>query len=225
MKWLVVALVCFAPLVSAKEKEKPKKHEKERERPAGPVSLELESVDLAAARVWVRVGGAPKAPDGRLFVFHDDRERHFVALYSRCEPAPSRKVDVEGEQPRSDVSELRCELEMPRSYVRANVQSLTVRLRGKEVFADAQEVQSRFAAAREKAGIVALAPAAPKAPTVAAGESPAAVAAPAPAIVIDDPGFVPAEEIYPLPKKAPPPAVAPPPPADGEEDEDGEADE
>lgn len=56
-------------------------------RPKGPPSLVLEWVDMDAGRAGVRVGGVAKAPHARLFAFHDERDRHFIALEAHCEPA------------------------------------------------------------------------------------------------------------------------------------------
>src|SRR4051794_35051708 len=39
-------------------------------KPKSPPSLTLESIDIIAGRVTVRVGGASKPPDARVFSFH-----------------------------------------------------------------------------------------------------------------------------------------------------------
>lgn len=93
---LVVLAGAAAEGKSRDRGKKGRSREVERE-PKSPPSLALESLDLGAARAVVIVGGASRAPDARLFVFHDAKERHFVALYAACDDASKveeREQDV-----------------------------------------------------------------------------------------------------------------------------------
>jgi hypothetical protein len=100
-------------------------------------SLSIEKVDRELGRVEVLVGGAARAPEARLFVFHDDRDRHFISLNVHCEAAN----DDDGKP----LGKLRCNLDLPRAYAKANVQSLTVTLHGRDIAAPADEVKQKFA--------------------------------------------------------------------------------
>ena len=141
---------------SSSKKSREHEHEKSQKSSKSPPSVSLESVDLKTSKAVVRVGGVSKPPDARLFSFHDDRSRHFIALYARCEPAPTRTV-ISAEGPDAVKSETHneksddeflCELDLPRPYLRANVRGMTVHLHSKEVVADEAEVTTRWAAAR-----------------------------------------------------------------------------
>jgi hypothetical protein len=155
-------MTLVAPAAAKDRSKSSTKKQKERE-PKGPPSLLLESLDLQNAKAIARVGGVTRAPDSRLFAFHDDHSRHFIALYARCEPAPPREI-VTGEGPdatRSKVRSddvLRCELDLPRPYLRARVRSMTVHLRGREVAADERDVAAKWSAAIQAAPSLMHAP-------------------------------------------------------------------
>lgn len=86
-------IAAVTSVADGKSRDKGRKRSREVERePKSPPSLALEQLDLPAARAVVIVGGATKAPDARLFVFHDDRERHFVALYAACDDVAKAEV-------------------------------------------------------------------------------------------------------------------------------------
>jgi len=112
--------------------------------PKGPPSLKLVSVDLVAGQAVVLVGGTARAPGARLFVFHDDKDRHFIALDASC-------TNVAEGDPTGDEGQLRCTLELPRPYLKAHVVAVTLRLKGRDIAADELDVEARFAAARDVA--------------------------------------------------------------------------
>ncbi len=103
---------------------------------SGP-SLSIEKVDRELGRVEVLVGGAARAPEARTFVFHDDRDRHFISLNVHCEAAN----DDDGKP----LGKLRCNLDLPRAYAKATVLSMTVTLHGRDIAAPADEVKQKFA--------------------------------------------------------------------------------
>jgi len=150
--FLIAALASF----SAIAKKPPKAPVKAK----APPSLTLESVDREAGRVEVLVGGVGRAPDARLFVFHDDRDRHVIAVSAHCVPAAEK---------------LRCTLELPRPYSSATIVNLTVDLHGREIAAPQPDVIAKFAAAPLPSTIG-------KAPTT---HAPAAPPPPAPAAILD----------------------------------------
>ena len=159
----------------AQSRREKSKSERERE-PQGPPSLALQSLDFDVAKAVVRVGGAGKAPDARLFVFHDDQERHFVALFAACEEAVARLHDgakvADGSAPStatptpsgskdSGDGALVCELDVPRPYLRAHVVGLSVRLRGRDVAADEHVVAEQWARAQAAMALPSTPPAVP----------------------------------------------------------------
>ncbi len=135
--WLIVAALVGGAAAEAKQKPKAKKPAAAAKKAGakGPPSLALESVDRETGRVEVLVGGLGRAPAARLFVFHDDRERKFIATGARCAPSPA------------DGGRLRCTLELPRPYAAATVTALTLQLGSREVAAPPDDVIAKFAAA------------------------------------------------------------------------------
>lgn len=139
----VVLALTFTVGASARRKKKKKRRgpppqRKVLEKAEGPATLVIESVDIGPswAKAVVIVGGWTREPPARVFTFHDDKDRHFIALGSRCEPAPPA---------------MRCTLELPRPYLKARVLGATVHLRGREVEADPAAVEAVFTEAQRKA--------------------------------------------------------------------------
>lgn len=194
-----LALASMPATAGAKDKEKSrkererdskKKKDREPERPRVPPSLQLESLDLRTARAVAIVGGATRAPDSRLFAFHDDRERHFIALNAECEPAKVARPATttgdgdkrEGEAAPATDDGMRCELELPRDYVRrGNWVKFTVRVSGREVEADPEALKAVFERARKALPPEPVAKSRPRAP-IRRGNDPAATP-------VEDPGM------------------------------------
>lgn len=107
----------------------------------GTPTLALESVDLVHGKATAWVGGVLQAPAARMFVFHDDRERHFIALNARCQPTPppSAEAASDGTEPGQ-----RCQLDLPPPFLRSDVIGFTVHIRGREIAAAADTVRSRW---------------------------------------------------------------------------------
>jgi hypothetical protein len=103
------------------------------EKAEGPITLKLESVSQQGLQVVALVGGVTRAPESRLFAFHTDEDRHFIALDARCEPSGPL---------------LRCTLKLPQPYLKGHIVGMTAHLRGREIEADPREVQALFATAR-----------------------------------------------------------------------------
>jgi hypothetical protein len=131
---LVGLALCAAPAGATKHNHSTPRPKKLLGKVSSPPSLLVWSVDLAAARVTVVVGGVDRPPDSRLFVFHDDRERNFIALDAHCKAGLHKVV---------------CDLDYPRPYLGANVQSLTAKLHGRQVEALPAELAAAFEAARD----------------------------------------------------------------------------
>ena len=156
---------------SKKDKKSDKKKDREPERPKTPPSLALQSLDLTTSRAVALVGGVTKAPDSRLFSFHDDRDRHFIALNADCE-AVKAGAPVEGVEAIGTVGSvgavgeaMRCDLELPRDYARRGAwQKFTVRVSGREVTADPEVVKAVFEKARAALPPEPVAKSRPRAP-------------------------------------------------------------
>ncbi len=127
---LLLALVPEAHAAPKKKKPPTAAPKRLLEKAPGPITLAIESVDPAAAKVVVRVAGVTRSPGARFFTFHDDRDRHFIALEAACEAAPPA---------------IRCTLDYPPAYLSAHVRGLTLRAGGREVAAPVEEVEARFA--------------------------------------------------------------------------------
>ncbi|HEX2574552.1 MAG TPA: hypothetical protein VH877_33710 [Polyangia bacterium] len=106
------------------------------EKAEGPVTLKLESVTQQGQQVVALLSGVTRAPESRLFNFHTDEDRHFIALDARCEAVGAL---------------LRCTLKLPRPYLKGHIVGMTAHLRGRDVEADPREVEAMFAAARTHA--------------------------------------------------------------------------
>jgi hypothetical protein len=139
---MVVLAVAGAGTASAKKKRHAEANGRRADKRArrlldkatGPVTLTLESVDLAAAQAVVTVTGIRFEPDGRLFAFHDDKDRHFIALEAKCQAVDKA---------------VRCTLDLPRPYLsKSNVLGMTINVHERDVEAAAAEVQAKFVAAR-----------------------------------------------------------------------------
>lgn len=187
---LPLLIAAGSPLVGgpalAKAKAKARAKVTMEREPASPPSVLLESIDLGAGKAVVRVGGASQAPEARHFVFHDQRERHFVALLAACdELVASALHEAESGQPIATFDPVfRCTLDLPRPYLKARLLGLTVRLRGRDVAADEHDVEALLSAARSAATGVAHIPLAVPmtsvSPSSAAASGAAPPAAPAP---------------------------------------------
>ena len=115
---------------SARPRQRSKK--KPRHEPEKPLTLKLESFDRPRSKAVVLVGGLGRAPASRFFTFHDDRNRHFIALGAACTPAEGG---------------FRCSLDLPPSYLkRSRIVGMSAHLRGREITADASEVAAVFSA-------------------------------------------------------------------------------
>lgn len=140
--WLLLILVGLGLQETAWAKARrppPKRAKKLLPKAQGPLRLELEAVDLAASKATVLITGETREPEARLFVLHDDRERHFIAVGARCQPVKTAS------QPPVDA--IRCQLELPRFYLgKGRILGMTVHLRGREVEANAEDVQKKFTA-------------------------------------------------------------------------------
>ena len=139
------ALVATPPALAKKKRPAVKRHpEKTRrtrpyhprlgrlliEHPAGPPTMIIEAVDLDGARAVVRLSGIRHEPAARHFTLHDDRDRHFIALESRCL--------VEG-------VEIHCEIGLPPGYLKhGHVQGFTVNADGRDIAAPIDLVAERF---------------------------------------------------------------------------------
>lgn len=155
----------FSPNLAAakKHKKKPPPPVGKRllEKAAGPITLRLDSVDLAEGRVVAILTGVTRAVDARLFTFHDDADRHFIALDSRCEAVAAPAAEREDKAKRTAEPEraIRCVLAYPAPYAFAHVRAFTVRLGQREVHAPDAEVGRLFAAAQASAKAPAPSPA------------------------------------------------------------------
>lgn len=189
----------------------------------GTPTLVLESVDLPNAKAIAWVTGVSRPPDARMFTLHDARDRHYMALGARCAETLSE-------------GQFRCELELPRFYLKQKIVGLTVHIHHEEIRADAARVATEFAAVHNEPALAA-------APAAATGEGAAkpvranaltvpggwvaptdgSARKPDRAAAAADPGLAPND-------KADKPAVAPPPvepnhdtdPATDDTAEDGE---
>lgn len=139
MVWRALALLALAAATASATK-----HHHATPRPKkllGKVSsapaLLVWSADLAASRVTVVLGGVDRPPEARLFVFHDDRDRNFIALDAHCKAGLKKVV---------------CDLDYPRPYLGAKVLTLTAKLHGRQVAANEAELAAVFDAAREAPG-------------------------------------------------------------------------
>ena len=133
-RWsLVIAALAIALVASARPVKK--KSRKVLEKASGPVACNLLSVDLDEAKAEVLISGVVHEPEARLFVFHDNRDRHYIALDAHCEKTPDNKM--------------KCALELPRPYLRAKVTGITFQVRqNKEVELDGKQVEAIFTEAR-----------------------------------------------------------------------------
>lgn len=104
---------------------------------SSPPSLDLVDFDLAAGVAHVSVGGSPRAPEGRLFAFQDDRKRRFVPTPVSCQP-----------QQDEGAGRWVCTLGIPRIYQRLTVVGLAVQVRGQTVAVSGDKVQEAWQAAR-----------------------------------------------------------------------------
>ena len=166
---LFLVSVCVLSLLSISVFSAPKRHKRRAaaplakrllERAEGPVALTLESVDLVESAVVVTITGVTRAIDARFFTFHDDRDRHFIALDARCEaaiaPLDSDDQDEAAPKPRAHSAHapaqrhdlIRCTLAFPSPYALAHVRALTVRIGQREIPAPDAEVIARFQAAQ-----------------------------------------------------------------------------
>jgi len=131
----IVLLLCLVTAADARRrKRRSQRAKKVLENASGPVLVKLESVDVNAGRGVVLVGGVAREPGARLFTFHDDKDRHFIALDASCVAAGP--------------STMRCTLALPRPYLRGHIVAMTAHLKGREVEADGAEVERIFNAAR-----------------------------------------------------------------------------
>ena len=142
--WLVLFVLGASPAAGTESRWAQKHPRKLLSKAQGPIRLELEAVDLAAGKATVLITGIAREPEARLFVLHDDRERHFIAVGASCQPAKTLKtVD------NSPGEAIRCQLDLPRFYLgKGRILGLTVHLRGREIEANAKDVQEKFAAVR-----------------------------------------------------------------------------
>jgi hypothetical protein len=146
---LACVLALAAPAAAASHHHATPRATKLLDKAHGPLALEVVSVDRAQSRVIVTVSGVDRPPAARLFVFHDDKDRHFIALDAHCEAAEQK---------------IRCALDYPRPYLDANVQKVTVHLRGREIEAPAEQVAAAFAAGRAASAAAAPPAKSPPAP-------------------------------------------------------------
>jgi hypothetical protein len=110
-------------------------------KPKKALAVEIESVDLETGHAIVLVSGVKRGPEARLFVFTDDRDHHFIALDSRCEPADDR---------------IRCTLDLPKGYLAYKVVQMVLTVGKREVVAPPGNVLARFEAARAPSPTPAL---------------------------------------------------------------------
>ena len=108
------------------------------QKPSGQIGLHLEAVDYGSAQAVVIVSGISREPGARLFTLHDDRGRHVIVMNSRCAATPEQLV--------------RCELELPRQYLQARIERLTITVRGQVHGVPAEEMV-RFDEARARSGV------------------------------------------------------------------------
>jgi hypothetical protein len=192
---LALLLALAAPAAASSHHHSTPRAKKLLDKSHGSLALEVVAVDAAQSRVTVTVSGVDRAPAARLFVFHDDKDRHFIALDVHCEAAEQR---------------IRCVLDYPPPYIDANVQKVTVHLHGREIAAPEEQVKAAFAAARAPAAAAAAPSKGPPASAAAPKSAPASAAAPSkgPPASAAAPKSAPA---------APPPAarIAQPPRRDG----------
>lgn len=121
-------------------------------------SLHVRSIDLARRRVLVEVTGLNKAPPPNFFTFTDERDRHYIAANSFCDPPFPSGAQV-------------CELEIPDGYQRHKLVSLILHLsalHGPSLDVLAPEIADAWAAAK------LIAPPAPAETPAAPIQSPAA---------------------------------------------------
>ncbi|MFI5289246.1 MAG: hypothetical protein ACHQ17_06340 [Polyangia bacterium] len=100
-------------------------------------SLHVRSIDLQRRRVLVEVTGLNKAPPPNFFTFTDERDRHYIAANTFCDPPFASGAQV-------------CELEIPDGYQRHKLVSLLLHLtalHGPSLSADAPEIADAWAAA------------------------------------------------------------------------------
>ncbi|MSP60612.1 MAG: hypothetical protein EXR72_09785 [Myxococcales bacterium] len=146
---LALAALIASPASGKKKKKRRAPPQKALVKPQGSPALILESLDLATAQAVVLVAGVAHAPDARLFTFHDQRDRHFIALAARCEPAGRA---------------IRCVLDLPKPYLAAPLQGFTLKLRRGEIVAPPDQVASLFAAAQQAAATAPPRPPDPRMP-------------------------------------------------------------
>jgi hypothetical protein len=125
---LVVGAAAWAKPPSATKKA-PSRH-------AAP-GLHVRSIDLVKRYVMVELNGVSRPPSPNLFIFTDDRERHYVAMNASCDaPFPSgARV---------------CELEIPSGYQRHKLISVELHLGGlhsRTIAAPESEVAAAWASA------------------------------------------------------------------------------
>jgi hypothetical protein len=99
--------------------------------------LHLRSIDLVKRYAMVELSGVSRAPAPNLFIFTDDRERHYVAMNASCDPPFPSGARV-------------CELEIPAGYERHKLVSLELHLGGlhsRTIAAPESEVAAAWAAA------------------------------------------------------------------------------
>lgn len=126
-------------------------------------SLHVRSIDLLRRRVLIEVSGLNKTPPSNFFTFTDDRDHHYIAINSFCDPPFASGTQV-------------CELEIPAGYERHKMVSLILHLgalHGSPLEVQAPEVADAWAAATLYAPGIAVA-AAKTAPAAARSATSAA---------------------------------------------------
>jgi hypothetical protein len=128
---LALLVAAQAPSFAAKNNKKAAAAQKRLlEKASGPITLTVESVDRAAAKVVVRIGGVARAPEARLFTFHDDRQRHFIALSAACEAAPAEPAEA---GKKAAPATVKCALGYPPPYLTAHVRGLSLHLGERDI--------------------------------------------------------------------------------------------
>lgn len=136
--------------------------------PQMPAQLDVLAIDLNSGMVQVGVVGTSRPPDGRLFVFLDERQRRFVPGGIECHPslglglglglggaavpaAPApTPAPANGEPPAVGNERWQCGLTIPRIYRRFALIGLSMEWGDKMVAAPASRVRTMWAEAREK---------------------------------------------------------------------------
>jgi hypothetical protein len=104
-----------------------------------PPSLHVRSIDLPRRYVLIELSGVKRTPAPNLFTFTDERNRHFVALNSACDPPFPSGTRA-------------CELQIPDGYQRHRLARLELHLGGlhsRTIAAPVGEISAAWAAATE----------------------------------------------------------------------------